>query len=88
MAVAGVERGQRVFTMLGSLPPKRSLDELLQLRHVQIEHFGDQAERKNVLALVLGRAADGFDRQARKSARRRDDNPSAIPASGSTWSES
>ena len=34
-----------------------------ELRHVQIEHPRDQAQGINVLALVLGRAADGLDRE-------------------------
>ena len=38
-------------------------DELFELRHIEIKHPRDQAERVNVFALVLGRAADGFDRQ-------------------------
>jgi len=36
---------------------------LLQFRHVEVEHPRQQAERVNIFALVLGRAANGFDRQ-------------------------
>ena len=88
IGVAGMKRRERVVQDARVLAGETFADELFQLRHVQVEHFGDQAEGENVLALVLGRAADGLDRQRRKSERRRGDNPPAIPASATTWSES
>ncbi len=64
MAVTGVERGQGVVQNAGVLAGETFADEFFQLGHVQIEHLGHQAEGENIFALVLGRAADGFDRQA------------------------
>ena len=49
--------------MLSSLPPNFSLISLLQLLDIEIENFRDQAEDENVFALVLGRAAERFDRE-------------------------
>ena len=49
--------------MLAILAAETLGDQLFQLRHVEIEHPREQAERENVLALVLGRAADGLDGQ-------------------------
>ena len=42
-----------------------SLQHRFELRHIQIKHPRHQPEHKHVLALVLRRAADGFDGPAR-----------------------
>ena len=63
MAVAGMERRQRVVHDALVLAAKALGNQFFQLRHVEIEHPRNEAERVNVFALVLGRAADGLDRQ-------------------------
>ena len=63
MGITAVKRRQRIFDDALVLAAKTLGNELFQLRHVEIEHPRDQAEGVNVFALVLGRAADGFDGQ-------------------------
>ena len=63
MRVAGVKRRERVVHHALILAGETFGDELFEFRHVEVEHPRDQAERVNVLALVLGRAADGLDGQ-------------------------
>ena len=58
-----MKRRQRVFHDAFVLAAETFADQFFQFRHVEIEHPRDEAERVNVFALVLGRAADGFDGQ-------------------------
>ncbi len=58
-----MERRQRVVQNARILAGETLAQKLFQLRHIQIEHPGDEAERVNVFALVLGGAADGLDRE-------------------------
>ena len=60
VAVATVEgqegHAEHVFLFLAEL----ALDDALQFVHIQLERLAEQAEHEEILALVLGRAADGF----------------------------
>ena len=64
MAVTGMERRQRVVQNARIFAGETFADQLFQLGHIQIKHLGHEAERVNIFALVLGRAADGFHHQA------------------------
>ncbi len=86
--VAGLESGQGVVQHAGILAAEPLADERLELGDVQVEDAGHQAQRKDVLALILGRAADRLDGQI---GNRHPDMmiiAAATPALGSTWSES
>ena len=61
VAVAGMEGGEGAFDDAFVLAAEALGDEAFELGNVQIEHFCDQAEGKDVFALVLGGAADCFN---------------------------
>ena len=65
MRIAGVESIQGIRQHARIFAGEPFLNQLFQFWDVQIEHLGNQAERKNVLSLIFGRSADGLDGQPR-----------------------
>ena len=62
--MTGMERGEGVVQNARVFAGETFADQFFEFRQVQIKHLGDEAEGKNVFTFVLGRAADGFNRQA------------------------
>lgn len=60
VGVARVEGQHGVAHDVLGLAGKALLEERRELRHVELEHAGDEAEHVDVLALLLGGAADGL----------------------------
>jgi hypothetical protein len=65
IAVSGMKRREGVLEDALILAREAFGDEFLDLGRVQVEHPGHQPERQDILALVLGCAANGFNGQAR-----------------------
>ena len=65
MGVAGVKGAEGVGQDALVFAGESLANELFELGHVQIEHFGQQTEREDVFPFVLGRAANGFNGQPR-----------------------
>ena len=65
ISVARLERHQRRFRKARVLPAEPFANQRLELFHVEIEDRGEQAEHENILSLVLRRASQRLNRQAR-----------------------
>ncbi len=64
ICIARMKRRERVVQNAWIFAGEAFANEFFKFWNVQIEQFGDEAERENIFALVLSRSADGFDRQA------------------------
>ena len=81
MAVAGMKGRQRVVHDALVFAAETFADQFLEFRHIQIEHLGDQSPERKCFCLCLWPCRRWLRPSGRKSGRRHDDTPFAIPAS-------